>query len=193
MGTSDAEEAAAVGNGGACAPDDLDALQISDSLFPTGMFASSGGLELMFARGMVTGARELSELCRDLITHQVGVGDCVALANAYDAASLKDTDAIEEVDAACCSAKTVREARDAYVRSGVQLCRCVAEFLRRRAPGKIPRLHKGQEGQRGLPGRARRMLQRASNRKEEGGAHTAVRVCRKHGGRRAAAWNDTAL
>ena len=128
MGTSDAgEESEAAGNG-ACAPDDLDALQISDSLFPTGMFASSGGLELMFARGMVTGARELSALCRDLITHQVGVADCVALANAYDAASLKDTDAIEEIDAACCSAKTVREARDAYVRSGVQLCRCVAEF-----------------------------------------------------------------
>lgn len=126
MGTSDAE--AAGGGPGGCAPDDLDALQISDSLFPTGMFASSGGLELMFARGMVTGARELSALCRDLITHQVGVSDCVALANAYDAASRQDAYAMEEADAACCSAKTVREAREAYVRSGVQLCRCVAGF-----------------------------------------------------------------
>lgn len=127
MGTSDA--AATAGDApGACAPDDLDALQISDSLFPTGMFASSGGLELMFAKGMVTGARELSALCRNLITHQVGVSDCVALASAYDAASRQDAGAMEEADAACCSAKTVREARDAYVRSGVQLCRCVAGF-----------------------------------------------------------------
>ncbi len=128
MDTSDAGDGAAGDRPGACATDDLDALQISDSMFPTGMFASSGGLELMFVRGMVTGVRELSILCRDMITHQIGVADCVALANAYDAASREDTDAIEEVDALYCSAKTIREARDAYVRSGVQLCRCVAEF-----------------------------------------------------------------
>ncbi len=126
MDTSDPEMAGVVS--GCCAQDDLDALQISDSLFPTGMFASSGGLELMFARGMVTGARDLSALCRNLITHQVGVADCVALANAYNAASHEDMDAVEKIDATCCSAKTVREARDMYVRSGVQLCRCVAGF-----------------------------------------------------------------
>ncbi len=109
-------------------PDELDALQLSDSFFPTGMFASSGGLELMHAEGMVTTARDLSALCKDVIGRQMATSDCVALAGAYDAVALPDTRAVEELDAACRSMKTVREAREASVRSGVQLCRCVAEF-----------------------------------------------------------------
>ena len=112
----------------ACGPDELDALQLSDSMFPTGMFASSSGLELMFERGMVTTARELSELCRTMIRHQVGTADCVALAGAYDAAARPDAALVERFDAACASMKTVQEAREASARSGVQLCRCVAGF-----------------------------------------------------------------
>ena len=112
----------------ACGPDELDALQISDSMFPTGMFASSSGLELMFERGMVTTARELSELCHTMIRHQVGTADCVALASAYDAAARGDAALVERIDAICASMKAVQEAREASARSGVQLCRCVAGF-----------------------------------------------------------------
>lgn len=109
--------------------DELDALQISDSMFPTGMFASSGGLELMYAQNMIKTADELSELCKNMIERQVGVSDCIALANAYDAADhIDDVKTMQEADAVCCSMKTVSEAREASVRSGVQLCKCVAGF-----------------------------------------------------------------
>ena len=110
------------------ATDELDMMQLSDSMFPTGMFASSGGLELMFERKMITDARQLADLCKDIIERQMGTSDCIALAVAHDAASRHDTDAIIEADAVLCSMKTVPEAREAAIRSGVQLCRCVAAF-----------------------------------------------------------------
>lgn len=108
--------------------DELDAFQLSDSMFPTGMFASSGGLESMFTKGMITDARSLSSLCKDMIERQMAVSDCVALAVAYDATESGDIRTVEEIDAACSSMKTVMEAREASVRSGIQLCRCVLEF-----------------------------------------------------------------
>lgn len=108
--------------------DDLDALQLSDSLFPTGMFAASGGLELMFTKQMITTAGDLLCLCRSIIERQVGPSDCAALAGAYELAAHPDTKEIEELDLVCCSMKTVREVREASTRSGVQLCRCVSTF-----------------------------------------------------------------
>lgn len=108
--------------------DDLDALQLSDSLFPTGMFAASSGLELMFTEVMLTTAKDLFLLCKNMIERQVGPSDCVALASAYESATCPDTKNIEEIDLICCSMKTVQEVREASVRSGVQLCRCVATF-----------------------------------------------------------------
>jgi len=108
------------------ADDDLDLLQLSDSLFPTGMFATSNGLELIVSDNMITNREELLSLCTAIRERQTGPTDCVLLANAYDNAH--DTTSIEELDAICRSTKTVREVREAAIRSGVQLCRCVAEF-----------------------------------------------------------------
>ena len=125
---SAATEHPATGSPNICDPDELDALQISDSLFPTGMFASSSGLELMFEQNMITTVEELTALCRNMIEHQVGPADCVALAAAHDASASGDVKRLGEIDAACASMKIVREAREASARSGVQLCRCVAAF-----------------------------------------------------------------
>ena len=108
--------------------DDLSMLQISDSMFPTGMFASSGGLELMYEQKMITTADDLLGLCKNMIRYQLGTSDCVTLACAYDAIVNDDIYMIKEIDDTCCALKTVPEAREAAIRSGVQLCRCVSEF-----------------------------------------------------------------
>ena len=107
---------------------DLSMLQISDSMFPTGMFASSGGLELMYEQKMITTADELLDLCKNMIKYQLGTADCVILANAYDAIQYDDIHVIKEIDDTCRAMKTTPDARKAAIRSGVQLCRCIAEF-----------------------------------------------------------------
>ena len=63
------------------------------------------------------------------VEQQLGPSDCVILANAYDYASTSDYEKIKELDAICCAMKTIKEIREASVRSGNQLVRCVKEFL----------------------------------------------------------------
>ncbi len=108
--------------------EDLGMLQLADSLFPSGLFAASNGLESLFLDGTITTAGELAALCRVYIEQQVGPCDCVAFANAYDAAAAQDHTGMAEIDAAYCSMRAIRETREAAIRSGAQVVRCVAEF-----------------------------------------------------------------
>ncbi len=107
---------------------ELDMMQLSDSFFPTGLFATSSGLESLFMDGKVTTAPELAEFNRVCLEQQLGPCDCVALANAHAHCVSGDLEKIREVDAACSSTRAVREARDASSRSGIQMARCVREF-----------------------------------------------------------------
>lgn len=108
--------------------EELDMMQLSDSFFPAGLFAVSNGIESMYTDGAITTARQLEDLCGTLLERQVGPCDCVALARAYDCAVSSDLPGVADADAVCVSYKTVRETRDAAVRSGVQLARCVRGF-----------------------------------------------------------------
>ena len=110
-----------------CMADDLDMLQLSDSMFPIGMFASSNGLELIHAQKLFKKMPDdLVEFSQSVIKRQISVTDCIILANAYDAAFHNKP--IQKIDQICCAMKTVKETRDASIRSGVQMCKCVAEF-----------------------------------------------------------------
>ncbi len=119
---------------------DLDMLQLSDSIFPTGLFATSNGLESLFLDKKVTTAKELTELNRVFIEQQVGPCDCVALSSAYGHCILSDYEKLKETDGICVSLKTIKETRDAAVRSGIQLVKCVKEFQR---DGMLDRYHAG--------------------------------------------------
>lgn len=107
---------------------DLDVMQLSDSLFPTGLFATSNGLERMFLDGDVTTARDLARFARTHLEQQLGPCDCVALANAYECCGSQDHGGIRDIDGMYSAMRTVREAREASCRSGMQLARCVREF-----------------------------------------------------------------
>ncbi len=107
---------------------ELGMMQLSDSFFPTGLFATSNGLESLFMDGRVTSAHELAEFSRVCLEQQVGPSDCIALSNAYGFAESSDRKGIRELDAICASMRAVKEARDASLRSGAQLARCVRGF-----------------------------------------------------------------
>lgn len=109
--------------------EDLHMMQLADSFFPTGLFTASNGLEALFADRKVTGGAELLDYTRIALEYQLGPCDCVAFSGAYEAAAVSDHDEIARLDSMLCSLKTVKEAREAAIRSGKQLVRCAGEFL----------------------------------------------------------------
>jgi urease accessory protein len=107
---------------------DLSMLQLSDSFFPTGMYSMSNGLEAIFYSGKKMKAEDLHELIATLLKYQIGPADCTALGNAYDQAAKANLSGLLEVDRAIFSMKLVQEIRDASIRSGTQLVRCIRSF-----------------------------------------------------------------
>ena len=109
---------------------ELGVMQLSDSFFPTGIFTTSNGLEFLFKEKKITGMIDLIEMIRINIIQQIGPSDCVALSNAFDSANKFDFDKVIEADSIVFATKPIKEIRDASVRSGIQLIRCVAEFVK---------------------------------------------------------------
>src|SRR5687768_6923043 len=107
---------------------ELSMLQLSDSFFPTGMYSMSNGLEAIFYSGKKMKADELRELIATLLQYQIGPADCTALGNAYEQAAKFNLPELLEVDKAIFSMKLVQEIRDASIRSGTQLVRCIRSF-----------------------------------------------------------------
>lgn len=108
--------------------EELHIMQLSDSFFPTGLFATSNGLETLFFDKKISTASELMELNKIMIEQQLGPSECVILANIHEFATSSEFDKIKELDSICYSLRTNRESREASVRTGNQLVRCVREF-----------------------------------------------------------------
>lgn len=109
-------------------PEDLSMMQLADSLFPAGMFAVSNGLESLFQDGRVSSAPALASMIRVCMEQQIGPCDAVALGCAYRSARAGDVQELCRIDAEHLSFRVVREPREAAIRSGVQLARCVEGF-----------------------------------------------------------------
>ena len=109
---------------------ELGELQLSDSFFPTGIFAASNGLEFLFTERKIKNASDLAEIIRVNITQQIGPSDCVALSNTFDEIDKGNFDEVIRTDQVLFSTKSIKENRDASVRSGVQLVKCVCEFIK---------------------------------------------------------------
>ena len=107
----------------------LGIMQMSDSMFPAGIFAMSNGIESMHLAGDVATAGDLEEMLRSCLEHQIGPSDCSAAAQAHRHASRSDISGILELDARYAASKSVREARDASTRSGTQMIMCITEIL----------------------------------------------------------------
>ena len=105
-------------------------MQLSDSFFPTGIFATSNGLEFLFSEKKIHGMTDVIDIIRINIIQQIGPSDCVALGNVFDSVSKHDFDKVIEADNIVFATKSIKEIRYASVRSGVQLIKCVSEFVK---------------------------------------------------------------
>lgn len=108
--------------------EELGVLQLSDSFFPTGIFAGSNGLEYLFSKKKISGVSEITELIKIQITQQIGPTDCVAISKAYEFLNKKSMESVVELDNTVFATKLVKEIRESSVRSGIQLIKCVKEF-----------------------------------------------------------------
>lgn len=109
--------------------DILTMMQLCDSMFPSGLFSTSNGIESMYLAGDITSATDLERFCAAYLQNQVGPTDCVASAQAYRHAAAHDTVGLARLDQKITAMKTIQESRKAYRRSGMQTARCVANFI----------------------------------------------------------------
>jgi urease accessory protein len=109
----------------------ISALQLSDSFFPTGMYTTSNGLEALFYKKQrkLYSPNELLEMIKAYLECQIGPADCTALGNSYDCSKRKDVGALVEIDRMIFSMKLIRDIREASARSGGQLIRCLVSFI----------------------------------------------------------------
>lgn len=110
--------------------EDLGMLQLSDSFFPSGLYTTSSGLEaLYYSTRKITNADGLYDLIKVYLEHQIGPADCTALGNSYEQVQRKDLKKLVEIDNLLFSMKLIEEVRNASVRSGTQILRCVGSFI----------------------------------------------------------------
>ncbi len=109
---------------------EMGVMQLSDSFFPTGIYATSNGLEYFFKEKKICGMTELIQMIKTNITQQIGPSDCVAVGYVFDNANKNNFEQIIISDNIVFATKTIKEIRDASVRSGIQLIKCVLEFLK---------------------------------------------------------------
>ena len=111
--------------------EDLGMLQLSDSFFPSGLYTTSSGLEaLYYSARKITNADDLHDLIKIYLEHQIGPADCTALGNAYEQVQREDLKNLVEIDNLIFSMKLIEEVRNASVRSGTQILRCVGSFMK---------------------------------------------------------------
>jgi urease accessory protein len=126
----------------------LTALQLGDSLFPSGGYTLSHGLETLAERGLVNGVDELYAWIASSIRWQVATTDGVAAAATWGASD--NLGLIAEIDRYLLATKLAREPREASARTGRQLLATLStiadgtvrryrcEVVAGRAPGLQP-------------------------------------------------------
>ena len=105
-------------------------MQTADSLFPTGAYAHSGGLETLVALGVVNDARSLSAFLRGRVAPMLGNYELPDLGFALTAAHDGDLAALVGLDREYGAGKLPREAREASVQIGAQRLRMLARTQR---------------------------------------------------------------
>lgn len=96
----------------------LNALQISDTFFPVGMYNFSHGLESFVQAEIVKNVHDAALLLNDILLHQIAPADCVALANAYRAAERSDLNSFLKIDEMLYAMKLSKENRECSVKTG---------------------------------------------------------------------------
>lgn len=110
--------------------EELAVMQLSDSFFPTGLFATSNGLEYLFSKNQIRDSDDLKDLIKINIEQQIGPSDCVSLLNTLENAENGNFEKIIQIDEISFAMKSIKEIRNASINSGIQLIKCVSEFVK---------------------------------------------------------------
>ena len=78
--------------------EELAVMQLSDSFFPTGLYATSNGLEFLFSNNEIKGLEDIKNMIKVNIEQQIGPSDCIALSHAFMNAEKKDFKEIIQAD-----------------------------------------------------------------------------------------------
>jgi urease accessory protein len=131
-------------------------LQTTDSLFPTGAFAHSGGLEGLAVLGVLKTAQDAERGIGEILRHSFARIDLPACGLAHRAAAAAELGLLVEIDGRVDSLKAPREAREASRSLGRRRLRVVAAIeeyrrlvLEDRTPGHqavVTGMHASLEG-----------------------------------------------
>lgn len=108
---------------------DISLLQMSDSFFPTGLYATSNGLESLSQIKKLK-RKDISRFITIQLRQVIGPSDCTALGNAYESCRKRDFASLLTADKSLYFMRMVEETRSASVRSGNQLLKCVSSFTK---------------------------------------------------------------
>jgi urease accessory protein len=109
--------------------EDISILQLSDSFFPTGLYATSNGLETLTQQKKLT-SKDITQFITIYLKQVIGPSDCAALGKAYESCKKKDIASLLHTDESIYHMRLIEETRTASVRSGNQLLKCVSSFAK---------------------------------------------------------------
>jgi urease accessory protein len=106
----------------------LAALQLADSLFPSGAFTQSHGLEALAADGLLAGRATLTAAIEMGLRERLATADLPALLAAHRAAEASAHAEVREIDRLLGTTKLAREEREASTRVGRRIAFEVARL-----------------------------------------------------------------
>jgi urease accessory protein len=106
----------------------LAALQLADSLFPSGAFTQSHGLEALAADGLLAGRATLTAAIEMSLRERLATADLPALLAAHRAAEASAHSEVREIDRLLATTKLAREEREASTRVGRRIAFEVARL-----------------------------------------------------------------
>lgn len=108
---------------------EISILQLSDSFFPTGLYATSSGLEALSQTKKLK-SKDIFQFISMQLQQTMGPSDCTAMGNAYESCKKADIVSLLRVDESLYCMKLIEETRIASTRSGNQLLKCVSTFAK---------------------------------------------------------------
>jgi len=110
--------------------DDISFLQLSDSFFPTGLYTTSNGLELLFyKKNKKLTFNDIFDFIKAYISNQIGPTDCSIIGNVYNCIQKNAFSTLIDLDSMYYFMRLIDETRSASIRSGIQLLKCVSSFI----------------------------------------------------------------
>ena len=110
--------------------DDISFLQLSDSFFPTGLYTTSNGLELLFyKKNKKLTFNDIFDFIKAYISNQIGPTDCSIIGNVYNCIQKNAFSTLIDLDSMYYFMRLIDETRSASTRSGIQLLKCVSSFI----------------------------------------------------------------